>query len=204
MVEVTRAKYPLNPTLKLVDAEGRATAEFFRILRAIGDLINNIAIEDGEITTQMLEAEIIRVSTLFADEVIITGKVAPNAITELTAGLQVGLVGPNGDVAVDVDVPVTTTNNTGVLLVYTAVMTLPTPNAANFGTWGLTLQRNGVTIDSTPLLYYDDNFMYPVVASFVDETPGTNPNYTLTTFLNSGLGLFALEGGLLNCSLLKR
>ena len=204
MVEVKRRKYPLNQTLKLVDGEGRATSEFFRILKAIGDLISTISIEDGEVITSMLEAEIIRVSTLFADEVIITGKIAQNAVSELTALTQVGSVGPNGNTIVSGVVPVTTTGNTGLLLTFTGYMSKPTFDPSNFGDWSIQLNRNGVQIGSTPPLYYDDNFAYQPVASFIDPTPGTNPVYSLTTTLHSGLGNFGVSGGVLNAGLLKR
>lgn len=204
MVEVTRNKYPLNQTLKWVNSEGRLTSEAFRIMRAVGDLISAITIEDGEITTEMLEAEIIRVSTLFADEVIITGKIAQNAISEITAIQQVGTAGPNAGTILTGIIPVTTTGNTGLVLTFTSFMDKPTFDPGNFGYWSIQLNRNGSQIDSTPPLYYDDNFSYQPVASFIDETPGTNPEYSLTTTLHSGLGNFGVTGGVLNASLLKR
>jgi hypothetical protein len=215
MVEVTRAEYPLNPTLKLVTPEGRATAEFFRVLKAIGDLISNITIEDGEVTADMisvvsLEAisatlgNVVIDGDLVVNGTITTGKVAQNAITEVTAAAQVSPVGPSGQTVVGVAVPVTTTGNTGVLITFNGFMSLPTPDPANFGTWGLYLTRNGVIIDSTAALYYDDNFTYPVTAAFIDDAPGLNPSYEIVTFLGSGLGNFQLAEGLIICSLLKR
>lgn len=215
MVEVTRAKYPLNPTLKLVTPEGKATSEFFRILRAIGDLISNIEIEDGEVTADKIQVESLEAISAVLGNVIVngdllvegtvtTGKVALNAISELTALLQVGSTGPSGGTVLSGAVPVTSANNTGLLLTFTAFMDLPAPNASNFGYWQLHLRRNGVTIDSTPLLYYDDNFSYQPVASFVDENPGTNPTYSITTSLDSGVGDFIIQGGVLNVGLLKR
>lgn len=204
MTEITRKKYPISPTLKLVDEQGRATSQFQRLLRAISELVEAVSIEDGEITTDMLEAEIIRVSTLFADEVIITGKVAQNAISELTAILQTVPAGPSGDTILSGTVPISTTNNTGLLLTLTAFMDLPTPNPGNFGYWQMHLQRNGVTIGSTPGLYYDDNFSYQPVATFIDSDPGTNPTYSVITSLSGGLGNFTITGGVLNVGLLKR
>lgn len=204
MVEVTRAKYPLNPTLKLVTPEGRATAEFFRVLKAIGDLISNITIEDGEVKTEMLESEIIRVSTLIADEIIITSKVAPNAISELTALTQSGSNGPNGETLISGTVPIESTNNTGLLLTFTSFMDKPYFDSGNFGYWGLHLRRNGSIIQTTPGLYYDDNFSYQPVASFIDPSPGTDPEYQIESYLSSGPGGFTITGGVLNVGLLKR
>jgi hypothetical protein len=215
MVEVARRKYPLNPTLKLVNGEGRATSEFFRILTAIGNLIENITIQDGEVTADMISVDsleaisavlgnVIIEGDLIVEGTITTGKVAPNAISELTALLQGGTVGPNGDTILSGAVPVTSTDNTGLLLTFTSFMDLPTPNASNFGYWTITLNRNGVAIDTTPPLYYDDNFSYQPVASFIDPAPGTNPTYSLTTTLVSGLGFFTITGGVLNVGLLKR
>jgi hypothetical protein len=204
MVEVTRAKYPLNPTLKLVNAEGRATAEFFRVLKAIGDLISNIEIEDGEVKTEMLEAQIIRVSTLFADEVIITSKVAPNAISDITIAQQVGLNYPDGSVIVSTVVPVSSVNNTGVILTFTGVQGLPATNSSNFGSWRLTLYRNGVMIDSTGDIFYDDNFATLIAAQFVDTSPGTDPSYSIVAVTTAGPGDLSIYSGLLNAALFKR
>jgi hypothetical protein len=204
MVEVQRKKYPLNPTMKWTDAEGRLTAEGFRIIRAIGELIENISIEDGEVRTEMLEAEIIRVSTLFADEVIITNKIKPNAVSELSALFQVGSTGPGGGTIVSGAVPITTLSNTGLLLTLTAFMDRPNLDSGNFGYWSMQLNRNGTQIDTTPQLYYDDNFSYQPVASFIDPTPGADPTYSVTTTLHSGDGDFSITGGVLNVSLLKR
>jgi hypothetical protein len=204
MANITTREYPITPTMRWTDPEGRLTGEAFRLMKAVAELVEAVTIEDGEVTTEMLEAEIIRVSTLFADEVIITGKIAQNAISEVTAILQAGSVGPNGQTVLSGVVPVTTTNNTGLLLTFTGFMDLPSPNPANFGYWQLNLLRNGVIMGSTPQLYYDDNFSYQPVASFIDETPGINPVYTVETSLNSGIGAFLVENSVLNVGLLKR
>lgn len=214
MVEVTRAKYPLNPTLKLTTPEGRATSEFFRVLKAIGDLISAITIEDGEVTADKIGAEqitagklaagSINVTTLFVDEIIITSKVAPNAITDVSIGQQVGSGAPDGATLVSAIVPVTSTSNTGVILTFTAVQGLPVVNAANFGSWQMSLQRNGVTIDSTGAIYYDDNFANLIAVQFVDETPGTNPTYSIIASTLSGPGDFSISDGVLNGALFKR
>lgn len=204
MVEIQRQDYDINPTMRLVDAEGRATGEFFRLLKAVAEIVENITIQDGEITTEMLEAEIIRVSTLFADEVIITGKIAQNAITEVTTAVQVGTKRVTDLYLIQASVPVTSTGNTGVLVSFTAFMRRPTVSGANFGDWRVDLHRNGVTINQTPNLFYDDNFAYPVICAFVDETPGTNPLYEIVPVGVSGPCDFDIEGGLGVFSLLKR
>lgn len=224
MVAVTKKKYQISPTLRLTDGDGRATAEFYRVLTAIGVLLETISIEPGEITEEKLAALAvsaaklqngavvigklaagsIHVSTLFADSVVITNKVAANAISELTGLVQVGSVGPGGTTILSGSVPVTSTGNTGLLLTFTAFMDKPTFDPANFGEWSIQLNRNGVQIASTPPLYYDDNFSYQPVASFIDPTPGSNPTYSLTCTLHSGLGNFNVSGGVLNVGLLKR
>jgi len=101
-------------------------------------------------------------------------------------------------------VPIDSTNNTGLLLTFTAFMDRPSVNTDNYGYWGLLLKRNGVVIDSTPALFYDDNFSYQPVATFIDEDPGENPEYSIVSFLQSGLGWFDVKGGVLNVGLLKR
>lgn len=204
MVEVTRAKYPLNPTLKLVTPDGRATAEFFRVLKAIGDLISNITIEDGEIQTEMLEAQIIRVSTLFADEVIITNKIAPNAISELSVGSQVGSIPPDGSTIVSVVVPVANATTTGVILTFTGSQSVPVSGGGNFGTYSFSVYRNGVYIGGSPGMFYDDNFAVFVALQFVDTTPGLNPTYSISASVGSGAGDFAITGSVLNGALFKR
>ncbi len=204
MAEVSYRRYDVSATQRFVDTEGRLTQKGFELMKAVAAVVSAVTIQDGEITTEMLEAEVIRVSTLFADEVIITSKVAQNAISEITALVQVGSAGPNGGTILSGAVPVTTTGNTGLLLTFTGFMDLPAPDSSNFGYWRLHLQRNGVTIDSTPLLYYDDNFSYQPVASFVDETPGPNPVYSIVTTLASGVGNFSITGSVLNVGLLKR
>lgn len=224
MAEITQETYPLNPTLRLVNAEGRATSEFFRVLKAIGKVLEAVNIVDGEITTDMLAdlavsaeklgdaavvvgklaAGSIYVDTLFVNNVVKTGAVASNAISEITAILQVGSAGPDGDTILSGSVPVTTTGNTGLLLTFTGFMDRPVLDASNFGYWKMHLQRNGVTIDSTPDLFYDDNFSYQPVASFIDTAPGTNPTYSVITSLTSGLGDFTVTGSVLNVGLLKR
>jgi len=204
MAEVTYTQYAVSPTQRFVDAEGRLTQKGFELMKAVAALVSAVTIQDGEITTNMLEAEIIRVSTLFADEVIITNKVAPNAISEISAIEQVSTGGPDGYTILAGTVPISSLNNTGVILTFTGFMDVPSSDPANFGYWNITLNRNGVPISTTPDLYYDDNFSYQPVASFIDPTPGEDPTYSLTTTLVSGLGNFNIIGGLLNVGLLKR
>lgn len=223
MVDIQYQSYPLNPTLRLVTSEGRATAEFFRMLKAIGALLQTVTIVDGAITTAKLAdlavqaakldngavvigkiaAGAIYVHTLFADEVVITSKVAPNAISELTALIQGAAINPGSTLLSGV-VPISSVNNSGLLLTLTAFMDRPALGSGNFGYWRINLLRNGVLIDQTPLLFYDDNFSYQPVASFIDSSPGANPSYSVTTTLSSGDGDFEISGGVLNVGLLKR
>jgi hypothetical protein len=204
MAEVSYRQYDVNPTMRFVDAEGRLTQKGFELMKAVAALVSAVTIQDGEITTEMLEAEIIRVSTLFADEVVITSKVAQNAISELSALVQPGPFGPNGSTLVTGVVPIDSTNNTGILLTFTSFMDKPVFDPNNFGYWGLHLKRNGSIIDSTPPLFYDDNFSYQPVASFIDPTPGDDPLYEIEAYLSSGPGNFLISGGVLNVGLLKR
>lgn len=224
MAEISEDDYPLNPTLRLVNTEGRATAEFFRILKAIGKILRAVNVVDGEITTEKLAdlavqasklddgavvigkiaAGAIYVNTLFVDEVVWTNAVKPNAISEITALTQAGSAGPNGATLVSGTVPIDSTNNTGMLLTFTSYMDRPAEGMSNFGYWGLYLYRNGVLIDSTPGLFYDDNFSYQPVASFIDPNPGADPTYSVVSYLSSGPGNFTITGGVLNVGLLKR
>lgn len=204
MAEVSFTTYDINPSQRFVDQEGRLTQKGFEIMKAVTQLVSAVTIEDGEVKTEMLESEIIRVSTLFADNVVITSKVAPNAISELTALLQVGSNGPDGETLISGTIPIDSLNNTGLLLTFTAFMEKPDFDPANFGTWGLHLRRNGTIIDSTPPLFYDDNFSYQPVASFIDPDPGDDPEYEIESYLVGGPGVFTVSGGVLNVGLLKR
>lgn len=224
MTEITKRKHHISPTMRWVDGEGRLTGEGFRLIRDIAVLIEAVNIVDGEISTEMLAdlavqasklddgavvigkiaAGAIYVHTLFADEVVITAKVKPNAITELTVGLQTATGGPDGLDLVSVDVPISSVNNTGTLLSFTAFMSRPTLDPANNGYWRLVARRNGAQIGASPALFYDDNFAYPIVGSFVDFSPGSNPRYSIAAVPISGPGFFDINGGILNVSLLKR
>jgi hypothetical protein len=224
MVKVTRQDVDLNQTIRFTDAQGRLTGEAYRFLSMVRKIVQAVSIVDGEVTTDMLAdlavsaaklddgavvvgklaAGSIYVDTLFVNNVVKTNAVALNAISELTALFQGSPVGPDDATVLSGVVPVTGDDNTGLLLTFTGFMDVPTADPSNFGYWRLHLQRNGVTIDSTPLLYYDDNFSYQPVAAFVDETPGTDPTYSIVTELNSGLGNFAISGSVLNIGLLKR
>lgn len=208
MAEVKKKKYPISPTMRWISQEagqeGRLTGEGFRLMKAIAELVEAVTITDGEVTTEMLEAQIIRVSTLFADEVVITSKVAPNAISDITVGVQVGSGSPDGSVIVSVSVPVTAANTTGVILTFTAVQGLPAPGSGNFGSYAIVLARNGTVIDSTGSIYYDDNFAITMSAQFVDASPGSNPVYSIIVMTQAGPGNFSIYGGILNGALFKR
>jgi hypothetical protein len=130
--------------------------------------------------------------------------VALNAITDTTVAFQAGPVGPANNNAVEADVPVTDTGTTGVLITFTAFMSLPNPDPANAGYWQLRLLRNGSQIEITPPLFYDDNFAYPVTAIWVDNDPGIDPHYEIRTNLSSGLGFFTIDGGVGVFALFKR
>lgn len=224
MAEITRQDIDLNPTMRFTDPQGRLTGEAFRFVSLLRRIVQAVNIVDGEVTEDMLAdlavsatklqdgavvvgklaAGSIYVDTLFVNNVVKTNAVAPNAISELTAILQAGTAGPNAGTILSGAVAVSSTNNTGLLLTFTSFMDKPTFDSSNVGYWTITLNRNGSPIQTTPPLYYDDNFSYQPVASFIDPTPGTNPTYSLTTTLLSGLGNFGISGGVLNVGLLKR
>lgn len=215
MVKVERKKRHLSPTTRLVDSEGRLTTDGFKLIKDLAEFISLIAIEDGEIKANMIEVESLEAISAVLGNVIIngnlvvegtitTGKIGSNAVTGITAGIQVSPVSPHFADIVSVAVPISNTGITGVLISFTGFMARPGTGSGNFGDWGIQLKRNGVVIDNTPGLFYDDNFAYPVACTFVDLNPGINPVYTLSTAIYSGPGNFTLGGGLMNCSLLKR
>lgn len=228
MVKVERKKRHLSPTTRFISQEpgqeGRLTADGFRLMKDLAEFISLIEIEDGEITTDKIAVGAVTAGkitvtslediseflgnvavhgNLVVGGTITTGKVAMNAISELTALIQPVTVGPHGSTILSGTVPVSGTN-TGLLLTFTGFMDKPTSDPANSGYWTITLNRNGTPIATTPLLFYDDNFSYQPVASFIDPTPGANPTYSLTTALHGGLGNFEIKGGVLNVGLLKR
>jgi len=204
MAVITTRQYPISPTLRWTTQDGRLTSEGFRLLKALADIAEFVTIQDGEVTAGKIAAGAINATNIIVENIIVTGQLTANSVTDITVAAQASAVGPDGNDVVEATVPVTGTGNTGVLINFTGFMDRPTTNASNFGYWRVRLERNGTEIDSTPSLFYDDNFAYPVVAAFADETPGTDPVYTISTVLTSGLGLFTISEGLLVCSLFKR
>jgi hypothetical protein len=103
MTEITKRSYYISPTVRVVDGDGRLTKQGFDIFKAAAELVEAVTVVEGEITTAMLAdlavqaskldngavvigklaAGSIHVSTLFADEVVITSKVATNAVSVL-------------------------------------------------------------------------------------------------------------------------
>lgn len=224
MAEITTQVIDLNPTMRFTDKEGRLTGEAFRFMALLRRIAKAVHIASGEITNDMLAdlavsasklqddavvigklaAGSIYVSTLFADEVVVTKAVKPSAITDITTAAQSVSVGPSGNDVVTANVPLTDSDTTGVLIQFSGFMDRPSSSSSNFGYWRLRLMRNGVEIDRTPSLFYDDNFSYQPVAMWADESPGTNPEYTVRTQLVSGPGTFNIKDSLLVCSLFKR
>lgn len=208
MVKIERKKRHLSPTTRFISQkpgqEGRLTDDGFRLMKDLAEFISLIEIEDGEIKTEMLEAEIIRVSTLIADEIIITSKVAQNAISEISVGQQAGSKPPNGTPVVTITVPVDTTFNTGVILTFTAVQGLPPADPGNVGSYQLSLRRNGTTIAASGPIFYDDNFAAPMAIQFIDPSPGSNPVYALVASTLTGPGNFSISNGALSGALFKR
>lgn len=96
MVEVTKKKYPLNPTLRWTTQDGRLTTEGFRIMRAVSDVLETVSIEDGEVTTDMIAAG-----------AITAGKITVTSLDEISTFL--------GDVAIDGDLIVGGTITTSKL-----------------------------------------------------------------------------------------
>lgn len=80
MASVTKRKYPLNPTLRWTNENGRLTAEGFRIIRAIADVIENVSIVDGEITEQML-ADLAVTADKIGTGAVVAAKIAAGSVT---------------------------------------------------------------------------------------------------------------------------
>lgn len=220
MVKVKRKKYPLNPTLKLVNPEGRATSEFFRILTAIGELIENISILPGEIGEDelaefavslsklqdnavgvgKLAAGSIWVSTLFVDEVIITSKVGAGQMTGGVSATQPADA-PMNTAAVSANMNVAYGS---ARISFIASQSRPTSGSGNFGNYLLRILRNGTPIKVLSI-YYDDNFA-GVVGIVAIDSPGVGVHtYTIDTQLVSGTGnLHIVAGGELVVENFKR
>lgn len=215
MASITTREYPITPTMRWVDSEGRLTGEGFRLMKAVAELVEAVTIEDGEITADMISVTSLEAISATLGNVVIdgdlvvngtitTGKIALQAVTEITIALQGGGVGPSGALVLSADVPVTDTGTTGVLIQFAGFMDKPVFDAANFGYWSIQLYKNGSPIDGTPGLFYDDNFSYQPVAFWVDESPGTDPEYEIYTVLGSGPGDFTLTDSVGIFSLFKR
>lgn len=215
MARITTNEYPVTPTMRFVDAEGRLTGEGFRLIKAVSDVVQAITIEDGEVKASMISVVSLEAisavlgnvqvtGNLMVDGSLTTGKHASRSITDVTVALQVFPQGPNSPYIVQ-GVPVADDPDiTGVLIDFVAFMDRPALDAGNVGYWRLFPKRNGVEFDTTPDLFYDDNFAYPVVARWFDETPGLNPTYIINGELLSGLGDFTIAGGIAIFTLLKR
>ncbi len=133
-----------------------------------------------------------------------TEKVALNAITDLVVAYQGGAVGV-GATIVSTYVPgASAANDTGVLVQLAGFMDKPVFDAGNFGYWQVQLYRNGSLIASSPALFYDDNFAYPVVMAYADATPGANPLYAFVAVGLSGPCNFTVDGSIMLASLFKR
>lgn len=215
MAEVKKKKYHVSPTMRWADGDGRLTGEGFRLMKAIAELVEAVTIEDGEVTADKIQVDSLEAISAVLGNVIIdgnlvvngtitTGKVALNAISEITVGVQAGSGAPNGAPLITIAVPVTATSTTGVILTFTAVQGLPSVNAANFGSYDLRLTRNGIVIATSGAIYYDDNFASNMAIQFVDPTPGTNPTYAILATTLVGPGVFSIYGGVLNGALFKR
>jgi hypothetical protein len=133
-----------------------------------------------------------------------TEKLAPNSVTDLVVAYQGSAVSP-GSAIVGTYVPgASASGDTGVLLQLAGFMDKPYDNPSNFGYWQLLLYRNGVNIAASPLLFYDDNFAYPVSMAFADTSPGANPYYEFTASGVSGLLGFTISGSTMLATLFKR
>lgn len=219
MVKVERKKRHLSPTTRFISQEpgqeGRLTDDGFRLMKDLAEFISLIEIEDGEITADKISVESLEAISAVLGNVIIngdlvvngtitTGKVALNAISEITVGVQAGSGAPNGSPLITIAVPVTSVSTTGVILTFTAVQGLPSVNSSNFGSYDLRLARNGTVIATSGAIYYDDNFASNMAIQFVDPTPGTNPTYAILATTLAGPGTFSIYGGVLNGALFKR
>lgn len=191
MVEVSKTKYPLNPTLKWTDSEGRLTSEAFRIIRAIGELINNITIEDGEVTADKISVDSLEAISAVLGNVIIDGDLVVNG-TLTTPKHQNNSITifsgttPSGTVNFSlteqtIQTHVVTSDGGAVLLVVGANVGFTTIGASNFGPTTWRIRKNGTDVDSRQI-NVDDSWTGLQTWVWIDTSPGTSPNtYTLTT-----------------------
>lgn len=216
MAKINSKEYPVTPTMRLTDNEGRATGDFFRLLKALATIAETITIEDGEIKAEMIDVvnleaisavlgNVVINGSLVINGTVTTGKLGSNAATDVTVAMQTidrypyqNFIGQGVSVESDPDI-------TGMLITFFGFMDRPDLDIANNGRWKMVLQRNGVTIDETPPQFYDDNFAYPIVAAWFDPDPGVDPTYIIAGEVITGPGNFlVLAGGLATFTLLKR
>lgn len=216
MADIKTREYPITPTMRLTDAEGRATGEFFRLLKAISALVEAVTLVDGEVTADKIQVDSLEAISAVLGNVIIngdlvingtvtTGKLAANSATDVTVAIQVGNISPYSDFISQGVPAVSDPDITGMLITFFGFMDRPDLSSGNNGRWKMLLRRNGVQIDETPPQFYDDNFAYPLVAAWFDPSPGVDPVYTIGGDVLSGPGDFnVLEGSLATFTLLKR
>lgn len=131
-----------------------------------------------------------------------TDKVSVGAITELVVAYG-GSTGV-GSAMVGTTVPTSGTNDTGVLIQMAGFMDKPYFDSGNFGYWQIQLRRNSGVIASSPGLFYDDNFAYPISMMFADSSPGVNPYYDFVAVGLSGPCGFSISASTMVCSRFKR
>lgn len=215
MAEVSYRRYEVSATQRFVDPEGRLTQKGFELMKAVANLVSSVTIEDGEIKANMIDVvnleaisailgNVVVNGSLVVNGTLVTDKLAQNAVSEVTTAVQVGTGRTTDPYLIQTTVPLTSTGNTGVLVSFTAFQRLPAGGSGNNGFWELRLARNGVVIDVTPNIFYDDNFAGWQICSFVDENPGTNPLYEIIPWGLSGLCDFDILGGLGVFTVLKR
>jgi len=81
MASVSTQKYPINQRMPWVDKDGKLTAEAFRVMRSIADIVSSITIGDGEISTAQLADAAITEAKIADDGPVSTAKIADLAIT---------------------------------------------------------------------------------------------------------------------------
>lgn len=195
MVKVERKTRHLSPTTRFIDDAGRLTTDGFRLMKDLAEFISLIEIEDGEIKTEMLEAQIIRVSTLFADSVVITRAVANQAITEATVAVS------NADVPASAAIQTLHAEPEGDRLLVRGAASMYSDNGLGFPEYGtLFLAKDGVEVASYYFWVEDVPTGYFAV-EYIEDNPG---EATWTLGIRSTSGPIITYGRVLQITNLKR
>lgn len=203
MAVPVKKKYPLNPTLRWTDSDGRLTAEGFRIIRAIGEIIETITIEDGEVTAEKINVVNLEAISAVLGNVIIDGDLIVNgtittpkyndgSISASIVATSVGPVSLGGSFAT-IQTAVVTTDDGAVLLNSTA--NIWSSNAAPFDAYcEMRLLRNGSTVHTWIGGHIwassgDTNKRFSRTYNYRDSSPGVGSvSYELQARVSNGSG----------------